>query len=156
MSKSRQVPHPLLTPVVLETGTGVRKRSEWAPSSWCRRWIQVFPRNVCRACVCGCEHKNTEGVIDCTHVHYLVTVGMVKSVEKKKRVPGQFTVKYQTKTKQWRLRDRQVLDTSCWQSWCWKQWTLLCILVLLVKVSTSVVHKFWPDESFFYWQLIKP
>ena len=45
------------------------------------------------------EHKNTEKTIYCTQVLYWVDgVGVVKSVEKKKSVAGQFAVKYKSET----------------------------------------------------------
>lgn len=54
-----------------------RERTEWAWCFWCRRWLQVSLRNVCRGC------------------------GMVKSVEKKRSTADQFAVKYKTETSCW-------------------------------------------------------
>jgi hypothetical protein len=77
-----------------------QKRAEWAWCSWSTGWLQKW-RNVSRECACGCEHKNTEETIYCTQVLYWVGGGVVKSVETKSSVAGQFAVKFKSETYCW-------------------------------------------------------
>ena len=76
-----------------DRGAESGKRAEWAWCSWSTGWLQVWRRNACRECACGCEHKNTAGTISCTQILYWVIVGC--GVEwGKKSVANQFAVKY--------------------------------------------------------------
>ena len=57
------------------------ERVEWVWCSWKIGWVQVWPWNVCRECVCGCWHKNTEGTIyNLLHTSSLLGVRWVWSL----------------------------------------------------------------------------
>ena len=59
-------------------------------------WLQVWRRNICQECECGCfEHtKKLKGRFTAHKLSTEWAAGVVKSVEKKKNVDDQFAVKY--------------------------------------------------------------
>ena len=52
-SGSASLPDPVVLETVGDRGADTRKRSEWG-RSWSTGWVQVWRRNVCRECACGC------------------------------------------------------------------------------------------------------
>ena len=96
-------------------------RREWtACTSSSRPQAQKKPV-VCRGCACDSSNKNTKRVI----AHKFNTgwvVGVVKSVEKKKSVAGQFAVKYKSEAYCW---TKKVNKEDCGLD---KDWVLLPVL----------------------------